>query len=122
MSDQQAPEHVRRDGEQVVAEREQLAARGRLAAEPVLGKEPVEDDDRGVREREQVDDQDRGHASGGEEGGGDRGDEERLLPGGDDVERRAAHARFPELRHDQVVERQPDREHEQREPGSRALT
>ena len=87
-----AAEEVAGDREQVLAHPEHDAAVGRGAAEPVLGQEPVDDDDGAVGEREPVD---RGSGGSGATARSRRTSDEpereqRLLPGGDDLERGAA--------------------------------
>ncbi len=110
-------EPVRRDREQVMPKREQLAPSRRLAAENVLRDREVDDDHDRVGDREDVRGLDgrevthvpRDHQEGDEE--------KRLLPGRDDVERRPANPEVPELRHDGVVEHEPDDEERDRDPG-----
>ena len=92
----------------MVAERVQLASRRRVPVEPRLRHEPVDDDDRAVGEGEPVGPAEAGDRPGGGEREDDRREQEDVLPGGHDVERRVAHARLPEQRHREVVEREPD--------------
>ena len=89
---------------------EELAALRRLAVEPALRQQPVEEDERRVDEREPVGPEPERQRARAEDRDGERGREQHVLPGGDDVERGAADAGVPELRHDEVVEREPDDE------------
>ena len=82
----------------------------RLPAEPVLRQDRPDEDDRRVREREQVDagqPDPRGKAEGERD---ETGGEHELLPGRDGVERVPAQAGVPQLRHREVVQRQPSGE------------
>ena len=115
--DEQAAEEVGAHGQQVVTERVELAAGRRLTAEPRLGQQPPHHDDARVREGEPVGPVIERDASGAPQRHRERGDEQHVLPGGEDVERRAAHAGVPGQRHDEVVHGQPHREHEQPHPG-----
>ena len=114
---EQPPERVGRDREQVVTQREQLPSRGRLAAQRVLRDQGVDDDDDRVDGRKKVDRPKRGTAAHGPRRKSDAEKQQRFLPGRDDVERRAAHAEVPELRHGRVVERKPDHQGDEREGG-----
>ncbi len=112
----QPAERVAGDRQEVVPEREELPARRRLAAEPVLRDHRVQDDDERVAHREHV----RRHGApttahlhGDDD---ERDEEQRLLPGGDGVQRSAANAELPELREERVVEREPDEQRGEREP------
>ena len=98
-----------------MSKREQLAPRRRLASEDVLGDREVDDDDDRIGEGEDVCRPNRGKAPDvpGDEEEGD--EEERLLPRGDDVQRRPADAEVPQLGHDGVVEDEPDDEHGDRD-------
>ena len=91
----------------MVTEREQLSARGRLAAENVLRDEPVDGDDDGVARREDIRGRDcrlAAHVPGDDE---QRDEKDRLLPRRGDVEPRSAHAELPQLRHGDVVQGEP---------------
>ena len=114
-----AAEEVGGDGDQVVAEAEEDAARGRVAAEPVLRDHGVDEDERRVDEREPVGRRrlERDPAPPPDDRA-EREREQHLLPGGDDVEREVADAEIPELRHREVVERQRDDEGVERPLGS----
>ena len=103
-----------------MAEREELATGRRLATEHVLRDQPVHEDDRQVARREDV-----GDLHGRLVSHVPRDDEERhekqgFLPGCDDVERRSAHAQFPQLRHRDVVQDEPDDEDADRDRGEAA--
>ena len=101
-----------------MAEREELPARGRLAVEPALRQQPVDDDDRRVREREPVGPERERQRARADQRDGERAQQQHVLPGGDDVERGAAHADASQSsRHDEVVEREPDDEDDERDPG-----
>ena len=86
------------------------AARRRVAAEPVLRDQGVEQDDGRVHEREVVGrrrlERDAALAP---DDRAEREREQHLLPGRDDVEREAADAEVPQLRHHEVVQRQERR-------------
>ena len=103
-----ATEEVGAERKQVVPRAVQHAFVSRSAAEPRLGQHAVEHDERAEDEREPVarrrlerqttprpDDERDGH------------EEEHVLPRRDDGQRGSAHARAPELGHDEVVQRQP---------------
>ena len=98
-------------------ERVELSTRRRLAAEPGLRQQPVDDDHDAVGERQPVGpEQPRDGAHGGERRD-ERDQQQHVLPRRGDGERRVAHSRLPEERHRQVVEREPHDEDEQRDPG-----
>jgi hypothetical protein len=100
----------------MVAEREELPASGRLAAEDVLRNQPVQADDCRVARGEHVcglDGRKTAHVPRDHE---QRDEDERLLPRGDDVERRSAHAEVPQLRHRRVVDDQSDDQNACRDP------
>ena len=101
-----AAEEVGGNGDQIVAEAEEHAARGRLAAEPVLRDHGVEEDERRVDEREPIGRRrlERDPAPPPDDRA-EREREQHLLPGGDDVEREVADAEIPEPGHREVVER-----------------
>ena len=84
----EAPEDVRTERKEVVAERVQLTSRGRVPVEPRLRHEPVHDDDCAVGEGEAVGPAEIGDRPGGGEREDDRREQEDVLPGGNDVERR----------------------------------
>ena len=119
---ERAPEEVRADRDDVVAEAECDGAVPGLAAERRLRDERVDDDERGEREREHVDDAERNGSRrvtpciGADPEQRDR--EQDLLPRGDRRERAAAHAGLVERRHDGVVQREADDEEEERDRGA----
>jgi hypothetical protein len=90
-------------------------ARRGVAAEPVLRDQRVDDDERRVGDCEPVG---RGRLEGdpapAPDDRGERGCQQHFLPGRDGVEREIAEADLPELRHDEVVQRQRDDERDQR--------
>ena len=96
---------------------EQLPSRCRLAAQRVLRDDGVDDDDARVDGRQNVDGPDRRPAAHGPCRKPDAQEKQHFLPGRDGVERRAAHAEIPELRHGRVVERKPDDQCDEREGG-----
>ena len=100
-----------------MARGKELTAVGRGAVEPALRQEPVEQHERGVRERKPVGPEPERHRPRGEERHREGGGEQHVLPGGDDVERRTADAGIPQLRHHQVVRREPDDQDGERDPG-----
>ena len=110
------PRKYAADGQQVVAQRVELAARRRLSAEPGLRQQPPDDDDARVGQGEPVGPVVERDPSRAPQRRCQRGDEQHVLPRGDDVERGAADACVPGERHDEVVRGQPDREREQRDP------
>jgi hypothetical protein len=85
-----------------------------MPAERALGDHRVEDDDRAVSQRERVEPvgskRQAAVADGTECDGHERRREQDLLPRLDRVERAAAHAAPVEERHDDVVQRQAERE------------
>ncbi len=91
----QPAERIRGDGKEVMTKCEQLPARGRLAAEHVLRDRPVHDDHRGVGHREHVGRLDRREVPRVPRDEDERNEEERLLPGGDHIERRSPYAEVP---------------------------
>ena len=99
-----------------MAKRVELATSRRLAVEPRLRQQP------GRRRRSRRRRARAGRPRGGggssrpRRGCGERDEEEDVLPRGDDVERRAAHARVPERRHREVVEDEPDGEDDECQP------
>ncbi len=110
-----AAEEVGEDRQQVVARAvEHTLVRG-AAAEHRLRDQAVDDDERREREREPIDPQQlQRPAATGPEHNGERADEQHVLPGGDRRQPRPVHARAVELRHDQVVQREPDDQYVQR--------
>ena len=112
---QPAAEEVRGHRGQVVPQPVEDAARGRVAAEPVLRDERVEHDERRVGEREVVRRRrlERDSALAPHDCP-EREREQHLLPGRDDVERQVADAEVPELGHHEVVQRQKRGERVQR--------
>ena len=113
-----AAEQVAGDREQVLAHAQDDAAMGRRPSEQVLGQEPVHDHAGPVGQRQPVEEE-RPEASRAVPDEDDREPQrqQRLLPGGDDLERGAPQALLPEQRHDQVVECQPHHERVQEPDG-----
>ena len=101
----------------MVAQGVELAADGRVAVEPRLREQPVEDDDRAVRQREPVGPAKARDRAADNERRHERHEEERLLPGGDDVERKVTDTRLPEEGHREVVDGEADEEDCEREAG-----
>ena len=111
---EEPPERVAADGQQVVAHGEQDPVRRRVPAQPALREECVHEEAGRVGTREDVRGRDRGqppHLPRDDEEGEK---EQDFLPGRDDVERPPANTGVPELRHDDVVEREPDDERDER--------
>ena len=104
----------------MVAECQKLTPRRRRAAEHVLRDREVDDDDDRVDGREDVRRHERREMPHVPRDHDEREEQEHLLPGGDDVERRATDAEIPELGHRGVVEHQADDEHGDRDPGESA--
>src|SRR5205823_5003594 len=106
-----AAEEVGGDRDQVVARADDDAAMRGLPAEPALRQQRPDGDDSRVRERSDVAPAPPKRPPRAEPDDRERQREERLLPRGDGVQRPGAHARVPELRHHQVVQREPHHEH-----------
>src|SRR5947208_3041904 len=95
----------------VVARADDDAAMRRMPAEPALRQQRPDDDDGRVRERGDVAPTPPERPPRAEPDDGERQREERLLPRGDDIQRATAHAGVPELRHHEVMQREPHDEH-----------
>ena len=101
---------------------EELATLRRGPVQPALGQEPVERRRAPRRASASRSAQSRtGSGPRTEDRDGERGGEQHVLPGGDDVERGAADADVPQLRHDEVVDREPDDEDGERDARQAAL-
>ncbi len=94
---------------------EELATLGGRPVQPALRHEPVEEHDHGVGEGEPVGPGPYRQRSGAEDRDGEGSGEQHVLPCGDDVERGAAKAHVPQLRHHEVVDGEPDDEHGERD-------
>ena len=110
-----ATEEVGGDRGQVVPEAVEDAARGRIAAEPVLRDHGVEEHERGVDEGEPVGrSRLEGDPAPPPDDGPERECEQHLLPRRDGIERDVTDAEIPQPRHRQVVEGQRDDKGEER--------
>lgn len=112
----QPPEQIRPHRNQVVSKRVENAPRRGRAVEPVRRKHRIQDDERGVDDREPIGGPHERKPSRAPERCRERKYEQRLLPRGDGVERQAVQAGIPQLGHDQVVKGEADHERGEREP------
>ena len=116
-------EEVREHRQQVVPRAVEDALVRRAAAEHRLRDQRIRDDEGAEEQREPIDQQQlEVTPAQTPEDDRERTEQQQILPGGNGRQPPAAHARAVELRHDEVVQRQPDDQDVQRPDRTASLT